>query len=136
MSMFGRMLSIAVCIGLFASPALTQEIPKAPLSVRGMTPWAQRVYLDGVVDGFQIVNAKLQRQEREPLYCIPEKVVLYGRDLLEFASKDLVGAQDDMTIAVSGLLGLIERYPCPISQKDEAILDPTPTHFPENASKP
>ena len=88
-----------------------------------MTPWGQRIYLDGVVDGFQIVNAKLQRQGQEPLYCIPEKVVLFGRDLLVFSSKDLIGPQDDMTIAVSGLLGLMERYPCPENQKTQVSSD-------------
>jgi len=77
-----------------------------------MTQEEQRLYLDGVADGFQIINAKLQRQGQPPLYCIPEKVVVFGRDLLEFAAEDLQGPQEDLTIAISGLLGLIERYPC------------------------
>ena len=117
--MFSRIYFIAIFFGLFASPAIPQEISQPPLSVKGMTPWAQRIYLDGVVDGFQIVNAKLQRQGQEPLYCIPEKVVLFGRDLLVFSSNDLVGPQDDMTIAVSGLLGLMERYPCSENQSNQ-----------------
>ena len=121
---FNRILSLAMGIGLLAGPALSQEMPRPPLSVKGMTPGAQRLYLDGVVDGYQIVNAKLQLQGKEPLYCIPEKVVLYGRDLLEFASKELTGAQDDMTIAVSGLLGLMEKYPCSKDQKNDRNADP------------
>lgn len=125
-----RILYFAFVIGLLGSPALSKEIPKSPLSVKGMTPFAQRVYLDGVVDGFQIVNAKLQRKGHEPLYCIPEKVVLYGRDLLEFASQDLRGPQADMTIAVSGLLGLMERYPCQESPKEVIKPEPTPTNLP------
>ncbi len=87
------------------------------LSIEGMTQDQQRVYLDGLADGFQIINAKLQRQGQQPLYCIPEKVVVLGRDLLEFAAEDLQGPQEDITIAVSGLLGLIERYPC--SEKND-----------------
>ena len=134
--MFRRILTMVFCIGVLASPAFSKEIPKPPLSVKGMTPWAQRVYLDGVVDGFQIVNAKLQRQGHEPLYCIPEQVVLYGRDLLEFASQDLIGPQADMTIAVSGLLGLIERYPCQESPKDIISPEPTTTNLPQNEPKP
>ena len=133
--MFSRMLSISIGIGLLASPTLSQELPKPPLSVKGMTPWAQRIYLDGVVDGYQIVNAKLQRQGKEPLYCIPKKVVLFGRDLLEFSSKDLIGPQDDMTIAVSGLLGLIERYPCSESQKTQTSSEPAPKNIPENETE-
>lgn len=130
--MFSRILSIAMCLGLLGSPALSQEISQPPLSVKGMTPWAQRIYLEGVVDGFQIVNAKLQRQGKEPLYCIPEKIVLFGRDLLIYSSKDLIGPQDDITIAVSGLLGLIERYPCSESQKTQASSEPAPKNFPDN----
>ena len=117
--MFSRIFFIAIFLGLLASSAFSQEISQSPLSVKGMTPWAQRIYLDGVVDGFQIVNAKLQRQGQEPLYCIPDKIVLFGRDLLVFSSNDLVGPQDDMTIAVSGLLGLMERYPCTESQSHQ-----------------
>ena len=128
--MFSRILSFALCLGFLGSPVFSQEIPDPPLSVKGMTPWAQRVYLDGVVDGFQIVNAQLQRQGHEPLYCIPEKVVLYGRDLLEFASQDLRGPQADMTIAVSGLLGLKERYPCQEGPKEVIQPESTPTTLP------
>ncbi|MDT7042500.1 hypothetical protein [Candidatus Nitronereus thalassa] len=90
-----------------------KELVQPALSIQGMTQEQQRVYLDGLADGFQILNAKLQRQGQSPLYCIPEKVVILGRDLLEFAAEDLQGPQEDLTIAVSGLLGLIERYPCP-----------------------
>ena len=122
--MVSRISSIVILLGMLASPAFPQESQQAPLSVRGMTPWGQRIYLDGVVDGFQIVNAKLQRQGQEPLYCIPDKVVLFGRDLLALSSKDLVGPQDDFTIAVSGLLGLIERYPCPESEKTQISSEP------------
>jgi hypothetical protein len=118
--MFGRIVSITISLGLLGSQAFSQQISQPPLSVKGMTPWAQRIYLDGVVDGFQIVNAKLQRQGQKPLFCIPEKVVLFGRDLLVFSSKDLSGPQDDITVAVSGLLGLMERYPCPGSQRTQA----------------
>ncbi len=121
--MFSRIFFIAIFLGLLASPAFPQEISQPPLSVKGMTPWGQRIYLDGVVDGFQIINAKLQRQGQEPLYCIPEKVVLFGRDLLVFSSKDLIGPQDDITIAVSGLLGLMERYPCSESRKTQSSSD-------------
>ena len=122
--MFSRILFMVTCLGLLTGTALSQENSHSPLSVKGMTPWGQRIYLDGVVDGFQIVNAKLQRQGQQPLYCIPEKVVLFGRDLLVFSSKDLVGPQNDMTIAVSGLLGLIERYPCSESQTNQVSDEP------------
>ena len=134
--MFSRIFTIVICLGLLASPALSQETSQPPLSVKGMTPWAQRFYLDGVVDGFQIVNAKLQRQGQEPLYCIPEKVVLFGRDLLVFSSKDLIGPQDDITIAVSGLLGLMERYPCSETQKTQISSEPTTQNLPENGRGP
>ncbi len=121
--MFSRIAFIVIVFGPLASPAFPQEISQPPLSVKGMTPWAQRIYLDGVVDGFQIVNAKLQRQGQEPLYCIPDKVVLFGRDLLVFSSNDLFGPQDDITIAVSGLLGLMERYPCSGNRKTQISSD-------------
>ena len=124
--MFQRAIGIAVFLVFVSSPANTKEISKPPLSIKGMTAWGQRMYLDGVVDGFQIINAKLTRQEQEPLYCIPEKVVVYGRDLLEFASKDLKGPQDDMTIAVSGLFGLIEKYPCQAANSPEPDSPATP----------
>lgn len=130
--MVGRILSISMCLGLLTSPGLSEEIPPPQLSVKGMTPWAERIYLDGVVDGFQIVNAKLRRQGKEPLYCIPEKVVLFGRDLLVFSSKDLVGPQDDITIAVSGLLGLMERYPCAESHETHISSESAQENVPIN----
>jgi len=94
------------------SPAQARDLVQPALSIEGLTQDQQRAYLDGLADGFQIINAKLKRKEQPPLYCIPKKVVVLGRDLLEFAADDLQGPQEDITIAVSSLLGLIERYPC------------------------
>lgn len=105
------LLTILVAIWL-GNPAHARDLVQPALSIEGMTLEQQRVYLDGLADGFQIMNAKLKRQGQPPLYCIPEKVVVLGRDLLEFAAEDLQGPQEDLTIAVSGLLGLMERYPC------------------------
>lgn len=102
------------------NPTYGRDLVQPALSIEGMTQEQQRVYLDGLADGFQIINAKLQRQGHTPLYCIPEKVVIIGRDLLEFAADDLQGPQEDLTIAISGLLGLIERYPCSKKKKDTA----------------
>ena len=130
--MSSPILSIVIGLLLMSSLAVGQDTSLPPLSVKGMTPGAQRLYLDGVVDGFQIINAKLQREGQKPLYCIPDKVVLFGRDLLVFSSKDLIGPQDDMTIAVSGLLGLMERYPCSKSPNTQVTSEPTSQPFPEN----
>lgn len=103
------------------SAVYARDLVQPTLSIEGMTQEQQRVYLDGLADGFQIINAKLQRQGQQPMYCIPEKIVILGRDLLEFAAEDMQGPQEDLTIAVSGLLGLIERYPCP---KDDNEMPP------------
>ena len=108
-------VKIALCILMILcgiSRASARELVQPALAIEGMTQDQQRTYLNGLADGFQIINAKIQRQGQQPLYCIPEKVVVLGRDLLEFASEDLQGPQEDLTIAVSGLLGLMERYPC------------------------
>ena len=110
---FGKVLPLAVFIIIWvAGQAFARDLVQPVLSIEGMTQDEQRVYLDGLADGFQIINVKLQRQGQLPLYCVPEKVVVLGRDLLEFAAEDLQGPQEDLTIGVSGLLGLIERYPC------------------------
>ncbi len=112
-------LVIVLAVPWMWGQAHARDLVQPALSIEGMTQEQQRVYLDGLADGFQIINAKLQRQGQQPLYCIPEKVVILGRDLLEFAAEDLQGPQEDLTIAVSGLLGLIERYPCPKENGDE-----------------
>ena len=130
--MFQRALGIALFLVLVSNTGHTKEIPKPPLSIKGMTQFSQRMYLSGLADGFQIVNAKLIRQGKDPLYCIPEKVVLYGRDLLEFASKDLTGPQDDMSIAVSGLFGLIEKYPCKTEPGSQVEHSSNPEVLPAN----
>ena len=110
---FGKVLPLAVFIIIWvAGQAFARDLVQPVLSIEGMTQDEQRVYLDGLADGFQIINVKLQRQGQLPLYCVPEKVVVLGRDLLEFAAEDLQGPQEDLTIGVSSLLGLIERYPC------------------------
>ena len=110
---FGKVLPLAVFIIIWvAGQAFARDLVQPVLSIEGMTQDEQRVYLDGLADGFQIINVKLQRQGQLPLYCVPEKVVVLGRDLLEFAAEDLQGPQEDLTIGVSGLLGLIKRYPC------------------------
>ena len=128
--MFSKTIGIVLFLVCVSHPGYTKEIAKPPLSIKGMTQFSQRMYLSGVADGFQIVNAKLIRQGKDPLYCIPEKVVLYGRDLLEFASKDLTGPQDDMSIAVSGLFGLIEKYPCNTDSAPHVDSSATPATLP------
>ena len=128
--MFSKTIGIVLFLVCVSHPGYTKEIAKPPLSIKGMTQFSQRMYLNGVADGFQIVNAKLIRQGKEPLYCIPEKVVLYGRDLLEFASKDLTGPQDDLSIAVSGLYGLIEKYPCNTEPAKKVEHSSSPTVLP------
>ena len=111
---FRKILMISVFMVLWITgQAFARDLVRPVLSIEGMTQDQQRVYLDGLANGFQIINVKLQRQGQPPLYCIPEKVTVLGRDLLEFAAEDLQGPQEDLTIGVSGLLGLIERYPCP-----------------------
>jgi len=118
----GIILFSFLAISSLWGPAHARDLVQPALSIEGMTQEQQRVYLDGLADGFQIINAKLQRQGQQPIYCIPEKIVILGRDLLEFAAEDLQGPQEDLTIAVSGLLGLIERYPC--SKDDNEIPPP------------
>lgn len=118
-------VTLLMVLGMW-SPLHARDLVQPALSIEGMTQEQQRVYLDGLADGFQIINAKIQRKGQPPMYCIPEKVVILGRDLLEFAAEDLQGPQEDLTIAVSGLLGLIERYPCTI-ENGEA---PPPTQKP------
>ena len=108
----GPILLAILILPCLWSSTHARDLVQPMLSIEGMTQDQQRVYLDGLADGFQIINAKLQRQGQPSLYCIPEKVVVLGRDLLEFATEDLQGPQEDITIAISGLLGLIERYPC------------------------
>lgn len=110
------------------SPVQARDLVQPALSIEGLTGDQQRAYLDGLADGFQILNAKLKRRGQPPLYCIPQKVVILGRDLLEFAADDLQGPQEDITIAVSGLLGLIERYPCPKAETtDSPPVNPSAT---------
>ena len=94
------------------NPGDAYDLVQPVLSIEGMSQDEQRIYLDGLADGFQIVNAKLERQGQPPLYCMTDNAALLGRDLLEFATENLQGPQEDFTIAVSGLLGLIKRYPC------------------------
>lgn len=119
----GITLLVLYLLSFSGSVAHARDLVQPALSVEGLTQEQQRVYLDGLADGFQIINAKVQRQGQQPLYCIPEKVVVLGRDLLEFAAEDLQGPQEDLTIAVSGLLGLMERYPC----SKEKEVEPLPT---------
>ncbi len=118
-------VTLLMVLGVWSS-VQARDLVQPALSIEGMTQEQQRVYLDGLADGFQIINAKIQRKGQPPMYCIPEKVVILGRDLLEFAAEDLQGPQEDLTIAVSGLLGLIERYPC-TKENSEA---PPPTQKP------
>ena len=116
------------------SPAQTRDLVQPALSIEGLTQDQQRAYLDGLADGFQIINAKLKRKGQPPLYCIPKKVVILGRDLLEFAADDLQGAQEDITIAVSGLLGLMERYPC--TKPKNKTTPPAKSLLQNNEAKP
>ena len=111
---FARIFLLSIfMVPWIMSQTFARDLVQPVLSIEGMTQDQQRVYLDGLANGFQIINVKLQRQGQPPLYCIPEKVTVLGRDLLEFAAEDLQGPQEALTIGVSGLLGLIERYPCP-----------------------
>lgn len=100
---------------LIIIPASIPAKVEKPRSIAGLTAQEERFYLNGVADGFQIVNAELIRRGQVPLYCIPPKVILYGRDLLEFTSDDLKGPQHDVDIAVSALFGMMKKFPCETS---------------------
>lgn len=86
-----------------------------PLSIKGLSLQTERAYLNGVADGFQVMNAELGRQEKARLYCMPPKLVLLGRDLLEFAPQEMAGPQQDVDVVISALFGLMKKYPCPQS---------------------
>ena len=105
----------ATCISILTLSfclVITQGLAEPPLTIKGLTHKAAHHYLDGVADGFQIMNAQLSRQRKIPLYCIPDQVVLYGRDLYELTSKDMTGPQHEIDIVVSALFGLMKKYPC------------------------
>ncbi len=101
--------SILPCL---ATQAVASERVERPVSIKGLDQNEERFYLEGVTDGFQVLNAALMQKGRQPLYCIPRKVVLYGRDVYELASKDLVGPQENIDLLVSALYGLMKKYPC------------------------
>lgn len=100
------------CLGMTSSLSFSKERGDRAPSVPGLTPKEERLYLNGVADGFQVLNAALLHQGRQPLYCIPPKIVLYGRDLRELASNDSEKDRKDVDLIVSALFGLMDRYPC------------------------
>ncbi|RMH07523.1 MAG: hypothetical protein D6704_04985 [Nitrospirae bacterium] len=103
---------VIVVLGLWMFTTDSSGVAEERLSLKGYTPAGAREYLNGVADGFQILTAESIRQGRQPLYCLPGKVVLYGRDLLELASRKLTGPQEDIDVVIAALFGLKEKYPC------------------------
>ncbi len=117
--MLRNALLVTTILGLTLSTAMAMALDEKPLSISGLTQRSEQHYLNGVADGFQIMNAQFARRGSPRLFCIPGKVVLYGRDLLELASKDLRGPQEDVDVVVSALFGLMKKYPCQQQEGDE-----------------
>ena len=117
--MLRNALLVTTILGLTLSPAMAMALDEKPLSISGLTQRSEPHYLNGVADGFQIMNAQFARRGSPRLFCIPGKVVLFGRDLLELASKDLRGPQEDVDVVVSALFGLMKKYPCQPQEGDE-----------------
>ena len=100
------LLTLTLCL------SVANGLAEPPLTIQGLTQKGAHHYLNGVADGFQIMNAQLSRQGKTPLYCIPGEVILYGRDLLELTSKDMTGSQPEIDVVVSAMFGLMNKYPC------------------------
>jgi|GEM_PF-3025297 len=103
---------LATIICLCVTSAMAKNSDKQGISIQGLDEKSARIYLDGVADGFQVLNTALLQQGKDPLYCIPEKIVLYGRDLLEFISSKVTGSQEGINVAISALFALRNKYPC------------------------
>jgi len=103
---------LATIICLSVTAALAKDVDERGLSIQGLDQKSARIYLDGIADGFQVLNTALLQQGKNPMYCIPEKVVLYGRDLLEFISPEVTGSREGINVAISALFGLRDKYPC------------------------
>jgi hypothetical protein len=104
--------TVSIILTLTLLLTVTNGLAEPPLTIKGFTLKGAHHYLNGAADGFQIMNAQLSRRGQTPLYCIPGKVVLYGRDLFELTSKDLAGPQNETDVVISALFGLMNKYPC------------------------
>jgi len=110
--MIKQSVVLATIICLMVTAVLAKDIEEQGLSIQGLDEKSARIYLDGVADGFQVLNTALLQQGKNPMYCIPEKIVLYGRDLLEFVSPKMAGSQEGINVAISALFALRDTYPC------------------------
>jgi hypothetical protein len=105
--------AVAVCIASSASAATvrfksytTPEDEKQRL--------LNAVYLDGLKDGFIILNVALARSGAVPQFCLPPKMVLTADQAGEILMREAksVPEPDDMPIGIVLLAGLRKTFPC------------------------
>lgn len=74
------------------------------------------LYLNGISDGYTIINKQRRADKQKVLYCQPDTEILNGADYLRILEKALnrpdTQIADQLSIAEAMLLALQEEFPC------------------------
>jgi hypothetical protein len=72
------------------------------------------MYLDGVKDGAQFLNAVARREGQKPEFCLPKDLALtvdQAEDIVMREAKKMSGP-DDLPLALVLINGLKDTFPC------------------------
>lgn len=84
-----------------------------PLSMEGVTPEQEFIYLAGAARGIAYTNASLLLSGKPQLYCAPNNFALDVEAMRFAAQKELTGPHEPGTFVLAALSWLEETYPCP-----------------------
>lgn len=70
-------------------------------------------YVDGVGNAYLWSNSLLEKQKREPFFCLPRNLVLIPSDFINMLDADgLKGTSGSAPIEVQLLFSLANKFPC------------------------
>jgi hypothetical protein len=72
------------------------------------------MYLDGVKDGAQFLNAGMRREGQRPEFCLPKNLVLTAEQAEDIMMREAqkMTDPDDLPVALVLIDGLKETFPC------------------------
>ncbi len=112
----GKYKTIIIFIGvLFFVSFANAEVQIKDYDRLKDTAWF-KIYINGVVVGFERGNAYLNEVKRAPLYCQPEKLTLTSEDYLNIIHNSIRKNKDTIKpnypVEVILLQTLMEKFPC------------------------
>jgi Rap1a immunity proteins len=105
--------AIALCVACSANAATVRFKQYTHPSTEEFRPF-NKIYLEGVMEGFVTSNSSLIVDGKPPLFCLPPKLAVTGEQAedIKMRKAKALSNIDDAPISILLLEGLKETFPC------------------------